>query len=360
MKTLVIYLDKTFSFKIGHYVNMLLNMRDTFNTEELLVLHDTWEYFDKTDNIFFEENDINHKLIKFDFETFKTYFSDELFKKYDKIVVYAYKGDINLINLMCDIRNVFPSLFHGIFITLFVYPHHSISSNGFMDESFDKILVNALENAKNSDIRILTDMLYVFDAYPLIEYRPPPIILYNAEQKLIQKEKFNIFMPVFSFTNSADRYESTIFILNVIKFLCDSNKVNKLVVKVYDKSNISSEILKNSKIQIAYQLSNDEYIRHIKECDIIYLPYSPIYYKYRSSMMFIEAIINNKIIITTNDTYISRIYCDEMLTYNFNDFNKLKKSFLYAFSIMQARFSNNTKKYIEEWNYEIFRKMILL
>lgn len=317
MRRLFVYLDKYFTFKTGHYQNMLNNIHNVATNAgyDFLLVHQEYNKYHISENNKF--GNIYHIVINYSSKYFKQFFQNECEKmgSYDQIVFYAFKCDTGLIGNMCQIIDTFPDLFAKSKVSLTIFNANELD---------DKLL----ENASNHSINIITDLRHIAEEYHQISYCPPPV--FQSEKKDIK-----IWIPLFSNTdNKTNRYEDIVLIDDLTDHLSNYNV--DIAIKVAEND-----------------LSHTEYNHHLSEYDIVYLPYSPDYYCDRSSMILVEAIIRNQVIISSKDTYISDL-CD--LTYTYGDFEELIHAFDKA--IMGIEFYNHKSdkqiEYAKKWSFEHF------
>jgi hypothetical protein len=97
-------------------------------------------------------------------------------------------------------------------------------------------------------------------------------------------------------------------------------------LNLYNKTVSILEKIKNVKL-LKYQLNEEQYLKILFDSDIIFLPYKREYYQYRTSSIFYEGIYAEKIVIVSNDTWMSSFYQDNLILKKLilSDVNNLEK-----------------------------------
>ena len=166
-----------------------------------------------------------------------------------------------------------------------------------------------------------------------------------------------------------------VLIYNLIfKFLSD-NKISDLIFTI-QCSNPSPEImpiiqsLKKLKsknlILIEDNLSEEDYFKAIEESDIVLLPYESNSYYAQTSGIFTESLSAGKIIITTNNTWMSSQLLDygSGLVFENNNFDDFYNKFKYAINNKNVLIENSIATSVK-WNKyhnsnNFFHKLLLL
>jgi len=112
--------------------------------------------------------------------------------------------------------------------------------------------------------------------------------------------------------------------------------------------------------------SRKNYTDYICSCDIIILPYTNRNYINRSSGIFAESIVSQKIVLVSNGTWMSNqlqlMDLEEFIIKDFNDLIEVREKIFYIknnLSFVKNEFKNKTVSFSNFHNQEMFNKIFL-
>jgi len=383
MKNLFIYLDFNFAFNFGHYKNLYDNLFAISRNQDydFLLVHDYWKHHQPEDDIHFND-DSSIRILATKFSFVEKILRKTKLEDYERVIVYAYKGSIELIEHLLELEQkiVLSGADYRIINTLFEFDRTQIADclQSF-DVAYEKQIRCALSQLDDSRIELAFDLknsLWNHYVENLV-YLPPPLIdrtCFETElrdEKLGESEKDRIVLA-FDLWNlnyvPKSRFEELENIQQLIEFVTENYSNVEIRIKILDsnyrleESKIPS-IFKHDRIMILGNLSKEEYIGHLQESDIHILQYSPEYYKNKSSGRLAELILANCFIIGTKNTCLEELVELVGTTYDFGNVESLTKAVGRAIRKVETteprnRFyekSEPVEEYLNSWCPAYFR-----
>ena len=345
-KNLFVYLDPGFSSDLGHYKKIADRLHSfTKKNKSFDMLHYVGKNIKQEDvkkyNLikvfkhiaFIKENNTNKELILKDFEfTVENIFSylNILNETYENIIVYMYTSNIPYSKILLKINEKYRIDNLSINSVLFYIKHTKEEINDI------KLLNTLLKKDINKNVNIYTDSEVAISYYQkLLTKRLTnlPIPLYS-KNNIVKDNKNNKKSIVTYFGYPTYDHGFDLF-FNLYKKL-SKNKDYSFIVKLNTRLSNSALIKKIEELKVDKNvhlitsfIDNLEYERLIQQSDIVVIPYDKNKYEIQTSGVFIESILNNKLILTTKDTWMGDKIklLGQGITFNSEKENDILKAF---------------------------------
>ena len=239
--------------------------------------------------------------IKKNCESLKNLFKKKKLSENDIIFIDGYSFDF-LLSLILSLR----TLDHGgSFLVYCRYDYKIIKKVLF--KLFITIICKKFKNLKiltdTYDLKIKLNKIY---KNKVILLPVPHTHVKDYKNKKKNYNKYNLFFP--------GQFRPEKFGENFDNFLKINNKS---LYRIFINENFSWNEKKNFEIKyLKYNLTRNNYLKYFFNSQIVILPYSQELYKDRTSGIFIESIVLNKIVLVTNGTWMSK----ELKKYKLNEF----------------------------------------
>lgn len=352
MRNLLIYIDPGFLSEGGHYKTFATNIKNSSKNSN-------WDYIHYVSKDVLQEDIRMYNLKKLftyraflpnnlssaeienrakDFERkLKHIFKSLLIKRrfYKKVVIYMYTSDLLYIQKFSKICKKYK--FKNVFIHVVLFYLDNNFCRGLDSPIYESLLKKTNSNVKDCEnLHIHMDSNLAIERYQRhfdkkITTFPFPLfstkeIKQDSHKEISFNNKEKIKIGYFGYVTTKHGFN---YVFELIKRL--DNTKYEFVLKINDNMQRDTELL--WQMEVLKVLSNvkvitgyvQNYLKLLKSCDLILIPYSIQDYPVQTSGILIDAILNNKQIITTERTWLGNTVKDINIGVTFRNIEDLEE-----------------------------------
>jgi hypothetical protein len=256
----------------------------------------------------------------------------------DKKVYFIYIGSSEQLTFFYSkiIKKLDKNTF--FYINLFNF-HDEFYLNKFNSDKLEFFIKYYIKNLQRANFYFFVDSFklqkYFYDKFNFL-LDIWPIMFINKEDKVLSNSENNKNLVRLLYPGKVEKIRGSETLLKLSEFLSKNNNIlnestpNEICIDFKIKTNLNYnqsnlQILKESKHTVEIDYSTKNFDKLFEDSDIVIIPYNPRVYETRTSGIFADAVIHNKPIISTKNSWVGNLIDDYNIgcTYEENDLNSL-------------------------------------